>query len=221
MCSSDLTDNWRYAVQAYLASITFADAQIGRVLEALDGSQYRDNTIIVLWGDHGWHLGEKQHWRKFALWEEATRVPLMVVAPGVTSRGQRCVRTVDLMNVYPTLCELCDLPIPEQVEGISMLPLLKNPQAEWDRPAVTTHGRGNHAVRSERYRYIRYANGDEELYDHDADAMEWKNLASEASLEDVKRELAKWFPDSEAEEAAYDGGRNRGQHRRRRAANRN
>jgi arylsulfatase A-like enzyme len=215
------SDNWPYAVQAYLASITFADAQIGRVLDALDASPHKDNTIIVLWGDHGWHLGEKHHWRKFALWEEATRVPLMVVAPGVASEGQRCGRTVDLMSVYPTLCELCDLPVPEQVEGISLLPLLKDSQAEWDRPAVTTHGRGNHAVRSERYRYIRYANGDEELYDHDADPMEWTNLASEASLASVKRKLAKWLPESEAEEAEYDGGRNRGQQRRRRATNRN
>ena len=198
------TDNWPYAVQAYLASVTFADAQIGRVLDALDRSPHKDNTIIILWGDHGWHLGEKEHWRKFALWEEATRVPLMVVAPGVTSPGARCERTVDLMNVYPTLCELCDLPVPDHAEGVSMAALLKDPGAAWDRPAVTTHGRGNHAVRSERYRYIRYANGEEELYDHDVDPMEWKNLAGEGSLAAVKGDLARWLPKSEAPEAAYD-----------------
>jgi arylsulfatase A-like enzyme len=214
------TDNWRYAVQAYLASITFADAQIGRVLDALEASPHKDNTIIVLWGDHGWHLGEKQHWRKFALWEEATRVPLMVVAPGVTAAGQRCGRTVDLMNVYPTLCELCGLPIPDRAEGISMLPLLKDPQADWNHPAITTHGRGNHAVRSERYRYIRYANGDEELYDHQADPGEWKNLVAEESLASVKQELAKWIPQTEAKEAAYDKGRAGGRTRRGRAADR-
>ena len=198
------TDNWDYAVQAYLASVTFADTQIGRVLEALDQSPHKDNTIIVLWGDHGWHLGEKEHWRKFALWEEATRVPFLVVAPGVTTAGERCLRTVDLMSVYPTLCDLCGLPIPEQVEGVSILPLLKDPQSSWDRPAITTHGRGNHAVRSERYRYIRYANGDEELYDHAVDPSEWKNRADDPSLTSIKAELVHWLPTSEAPEAAYD-----------------
>jgi arylsulfatase A-like enzyme len=108
------TGNWRYAVQAYLASITFADTQIGRLLDALDASDYSENTIVILWGDHGWHLGEKEHWRKFALWEEATRCPLMIVAPGVTRPGTRCERTVDLTSVYPSLCELCDLPVGEQ-----------------------------------------------------------------------------------------------------------
>ncbi|QDU39954.1 Choline-sulfatase [Maioricimonas rarisocia] len=198
------TGNWRYAVQAYLASITFADSEVGRLLDALDASPHRDNTIIVLWGDHGWHLGEKQHWRKFALWEEATRAPLIMVAPGVTQVGSVCGRTVDFMNIYPTLCELCDLPVTDQLEGVSMLPLLKDPEADWDRAAVTTHGRGNHAVRTERFRYIRYAGGGEELYDHDADPMEWTNLAADENFAAVKRDLARWLPSTEAPEAAYD-----------------
>lgn len=198
------TDNWKYAVQGYLASITFADAQVGRVLDALKQSRYADDTIVVLWGDHGWHLGEKKHWRKFALWEEATRVPLMIAAPGVTEPGSRCERTVDLMNLYPTLCELCDLPSAPQLEGVSMVPLLKDPTATWDRPAITTHGRGNHAVRSERYRYIRYSDGSEELYDHEADPMEWKNLAGDPDLAAVRRELASWLPKAEAPEAPID-----------------
>lgn len=195
------SDNWPYAVQAYLASITFADAQVGRLIEAFDASRYKDNTIIVLWSDHGWHLGEKKHWRKFALWEEAARAPLLFVVPGMTRPGQRCPRTVDFMNVYPTLCELCGLPPAEQLEGVSMVPLLKDPQAEWDRAAVTTHGRGNHAVRSERFRYIRYANGDEELYDHDADPMEWTNLAADPAYQSTKAELARFLPKTEAQEA--------------------
>ncbi|MEW4526132.1 sulfatase [Maioricimonas sp. JC845] len=198
------TGNWRYAVQAYLASLTFADAQVGRLLDALDASPYRDNTIIVLWGDHGWHLGEKQHWRKFALWEEATRAPLIMVAPGVTPAGAVCGRPVDFMNIYPTLCELCELPVTDQLEGVSMVSLLKDPDADWDRVAVTTHGRGNHAVRSERFRYIRYSDGSEELYDHDADPMEWANLAGDENFDAVKRDLARWLPSSEAPEAAYD-----------------
>ena len=184
------TDNWKYAVQAYLASISFADAQVGRLLEYLDNSAYKDNTIVILWGDHGWHLGEKMHWRKFALWEEATRAPLMIVAPGVTSPNSQCGRTVDFMNIYPTLCELCGLDVPEGVEGHSMVPLLQNPAASWDHPAITTHGRLNHAVRTEQYRYIRYADGGEELYDHNSDPNEWENLAGKPELQSVKQKLA-------------------------------
>ncbi|MBT6153222.1 MAG: sulfatase [Planctomycetaceae bacterium] len=198
------TGNWRHAVQAYLASISFADAEVGRLMKALDASPYSGNTIVVLWGDHGWHLGEKSHWRKFALWEEATRAPLIMVAPGITKPGSVCRRTVDFMHIYPTLAELCGLPIGDQLEGRSMLPLLKNPAAEWKLPAITTHGRNNHAVRSERWRYIRYANGDEELYDHDADPMEWKNLASKSQLAKVKRELAAWLPKKNAANAPFD-----------------
>ncbi len=200
------TDNWEHAVQAYLASITFADAQIGRVLDALEASEFNDNTIVVLWGDHGWHLGEKEHWRKFALWEEATRVPFFVAAPGVTQPGSVCARTVDLMSVYPTLCELCDLPITEQLNGVSILPLLKDSRAEWNRPAITTHGRGNHAVRSETFRYIRYADGSEELYDHANDQGEFTNLADVEKYASVKEEHAKWIPKKEAQNAEFAKG---------------
>ncbi|WP_339906990.1 sulfatase [Symmachiella dynata] len=188
------TDNWKKAVQGYLASITFTDAQVGRLLDALDASGHAENTIIVLWSDHGWHLGEKHHWRKFALWEEATRVTLMITAPGITQPGGRCQRTVSLLDIYPTLCDLCGLDQPEVLEGDSLKPLLKNPAADWTRPAVTTHGRNNHAARSERWRYIRYEDGGEELYDHDADPLEWKNLAADEQYADVKAELAKSFP---------------------------
>jgi arylsulfatase A-like enzyme len=195
------TNNWKYAVQAYLASITFADAQIGRLLDALEASPYNDNTIVVLWSDHGWHHGQKHHWRKFALWEQATRMPLFLSVPGMTEPGSVCERTVDLMSIYPTLCELCSLPVPEQAEGASIVELLKNPAAEWDRPAITTHGRGNHAVRSERFRYIRYADGSEELYDHQADPNEWTNRADDPKLKQVIADLARWLPEREAPDA--------------------
>lgn len=198
------TGNWRYAVQAYLASIAFVDAQIGRLVDALDASEYAENTIIVLWGDHGWHLGEKEHWRKFALWEEATRAPLLFVVPGLTKPGSRCAQPVEFMNIYPTLADLCELPIPEHCDGVSMRALLEDPDADWDRPALTTHGRQNHALRSKQYRYIRYADGSEELYDHDADPMEWKNLAGEPSLKDVKAEFMMWLPKKNAPDAPYD-----------------
>ena len=193
------SNNWEKAVQGYLASIAFADAQVGRLLDALEKSPYADNTIIVLWGDHGWHLGEKQHWRKFALWEEATRVPLLIRLPGMSS-GQDCPRPVNLVDLYPTLIELCKLP-PKQLDGVSLVPLLKNPQADWEQPAVTTHGRNNHAVRSERWRYIRYADGSEELYDHQQDPMEWKNLAGAPQYDQIKTSLAKWLPKTNAQNA--------------------
>jgi arylsulfatase A-like enzyme len=185
---------WKECVQAYLATITYCDAEIGRLIDGFDKSAYKDNTIVVLWSDHGWHLGEKFHWRKFALWEQATRSPLIYVVPGVTKPGTVCHRAIDFMTTYPTLCDLCGLKTPGHVQGKSIRPLLADPAAAWDEPAVTTYLFRNHAARSEKWRYIRYANGDEELYDHDADPREWKNLAGDAKFADVKRDLARWFP---------------------------
>jgi arylsulfatase A-like enzyme len=185
---------WKEAVQAYRAAISYMDAEVGRLLDGLDRSPYRDNTIICWWSDHGWHLGEKEHWRKFALWEEATRSPLVFVVPGVTRPGTRCDRTVDFMGLFPTLCDLCGLPVPNLVQGQSFKVLLADPTAKWDLPAVTTYLPNNHAVRTEKWRYIRYANGDEELYDHDTDPHEWTNLAKDPKLAGVKKELAKWLP---------------------------
>jgi arylsulfatase A-like enzyme len=185
---------WKEAVQAYLAAIAYCDAQIGRLLDAYDKSPHRANTIIVFWGDHGWHLGEKEHWRKFALWEEATRMPYIWVAPGTTQAGGVCQRTVDLMSVYPTLCALCGLPIPKHVEGENLRPLLLDPQAKWDRPALTTFHLNNHSLRTQKYRYIRYADGGEELYDHDKDPFEWTNLARDEKTAALRKELQTHFP---------------------------
>jgi arylsulfatase A-like enzyme len=185
---------WKEAVQGYLAAISYVDEQIGKVLDAYEKSPERDNTIIVAWGDHGWHLGEKEHWRKFTLWEEATRAPLIWVVPGVTKPGTRCERTVDFMSIYPTLCELAGLKIPKHVEGVSIKPLLVDPTAAWDRPALTTYRFQNHAVRTEQWRYIRYANGDEELYDEVNDPLEHKNLAKLPEHAALKAKLAKHFP---------------------------
>jgi arylsulfatase A-like enzyme len=195
------THNWEKGVQGYLASITFADSCVGRLLDALEAGGEADRTIIVLWGDHGWHLGEKLHWRKFTLWEEATRVPLIIVAPGITNRNTRCDRTVSLLDLYPTLADLCGSVPPKTVEGRDFVPLLKDPGASWNYPVVTTHGRNNHAVRSERWRYIRYRDGTEELYDHDRDPMEWTNLAGSPEHEAVKKELAAWLPKTSAQDA--------------------
>ena len=195
---------WKEAVQAYLAAISYLDGQVGRVLDALEKSPHKDNTIICLWGDHGWHLGEKQHWRKFALWEEATRAPFIWVVPGVTKPGGRCERPVDFMSIYPTLCDLAGVAKPAHVEGENIRPLLADPRAAWEKPAITTYGRNNHAVRTERWRYIRYANGDEELYDHAADPYEWTNVAAKPEHAALKAELAKHFPTVNAAAAPAD-----------------
>lgn len=185
---------WKEAVRAYLATIAFCDTMVGRLLDGLDQSPHRDNTIIVLWGDHGWHLGEKQHWRKFALWEESARAPMIWVAPGVTTPGGVCRRPVDFMSIYPTLCDLAGVAVPQHVEGVSLRPLLSDPQAAWERPALTTFHRGNHSLRSERWRYIRYADGGEELYDHETDDYEWTNVAGQSANRSVMAELAQWLP---------------------------
>jgi arylsulfatase A-like enzyme len=185
---------WKEAVQAYLAAISYLDGQVGRVLNAWEKSPAKNNTIICLWGDHGWHLGEKEHWRKFALWEESTRAPFIWVVPGVTQPGGVCGRTVDFMSIYPTLCDLAGIAKPAHVEGANIRPLLANPAAAWEQPAVTTYGRNNHAVRSEQWRYIRYHDGGEELYDHTQDPHEWTNVAGDPARAEVKAALAKHFP---------------------------
>ncbi len=190
---------WANGVAGYLASGAFTDVQVGRVLDALDESPHRDNTIIVLWSDHGWHLGEKLHWKKFALWEEATHNLLMISAPGVTRGNQQCDRPVGLIDIYPTLIDLCGLSTNDALEGQSLLPLLKHPKAERERPALTTHGRLNHTIRSERWRYIRYYDGTEELYDHDNDELEWINLLWGSTIDPQHRaianDLAQWLPE--------------------------
>ncbi|HIE97372.1 MAG TPA: DUF4976 domain-containing protein [Planctomycetes bacterium] len=189
---------WRTAVQAYLATISFADAQIGRVLQALKRSAYADNTLVVLWGDHGWHLGEKEHWRKHALWNVSTRTPLIISAPrgfakGV-GHGQLCERPVSLIDLYPTLIDLCDLPAREGLDGQSLLPLLQNPHRKWERPVVMTYGNQNHAIQTDRWRYIQYRDGTNELYDDHKDPHEWTNLATIPEYKNIIRELQASLP---------------------------
>jgi len=184
---------WRKAVQSYLATISFVDECVGRVLDGFEKSEYRNNTVLVLWSDHGWHLGEKLHWRKFSLWEEATRNILVFQAPGMLPAGKTCKRPVNLQDMYPTLIGLCGLPARE-MEAYDLGPLLSQPNAEWTRPTVTTYRWNNHSVRSEDWRYIRYSDGTEELYDHRSDAMEWTNIAGKAESRAKCEELAKWLP---------------------------
>jgi len=184
---------WRHAVQSYLASVSFVDAQVGRVLAALDESGHADDTIIVLWSDHGFHLGTKQRWGKRSLWEVSTRVVMMVSVPGMTTPGQ-CDRPVGLIDLYPTLIDLCGLDPRVDLDGRSLTPLLKHPGAPWTWPALTTFGRGNHAVRSQHWRYIVYADGSEELYDHRTDPHEFANLAGRAEYQSVIAAHRRWLP---------------------------
>jgi arylsulfatase A-like enzyme len=186
---------WRKAVQGYLASITFADEMVGHVLDGLEDGPNAGDTSIVLWSDHGWHLGEKLHWRKFSLWEEATHNVLMVSSPWAGKAGTRCDRTVSLSDIYPTVTGLCGLPAKPGVAGRSLLPLLNAPNTEWPHSALTTYGRGNHSVRTERWRYIRYADGAEELYDRTADPMEWTNLAARPGHQAVMAQLRQSLPE--------------------------
>ena len=186
----------RELVHAYHACTALVDDCIGQVLDKLDNSPYADNTIVVLLSDHGWHLGEKHHWRKWMPWEESTRSLLIVRAPEAiakTSSGSTCKRTVGLIDIYPTLADLCGLKPPSQLEGLSFRRLLENPEGSWERPALTSTTAGNHTVRSDRWRYIRYSDGSEEVYDHENDPNEWHNIADNPAVESIKKQHAEWI----------------------------
>ena len=186
-------NQWRNLVRSYLACTSFVDAQIGRLMTALDEAGIADNTIIVLWGDHGWHLGEKGITGKNTLWDRGTKVPLIFAGPGIKP-SQRCTQPAELMDIYPTLIELAGLPGRDDLEGVSLLPQLKNASSKKERPAITTHNQGNHGIRSERWRYIHYADGSEELYDMQKDPNEWHNLASKSEYATIIADHKKWLP---------------------------
>lgn len=188
------SDAWKKGVQAYLASISFADAMVGKVLRALETGPHANDTQVVLWSDHGWHLGEKSHWRKFTLWERSTRSVLMMKAPGVTKAGAKCDRPVSLQDLYPTLLALNGQYVPADLEGTSLVPWIEQPEAPKKNPVLTTFGFGNHAVRDQDWRYIRYQDGTEELYDHRSDPREWTNLAAAPAHQRRRKDLAEWLP---------------------------
>ncbi|MGB0372710.1 MAG: sulfatase [Opitutales bacterium] len=184
---------YRKAVQAYLGTTTYADAQMGRVLDALEASPYKDNTIVVLISDHGFHVGEKLHWQKSTLWEDGTNVLFMVRAPGVTRPNQVSRTPVSLMDLYPTLMELTGNPTPGHVEGRSLLPLLKNVDTPHDYPVFSAY-KDHIAVRTHQYRLIRYSDGAMELYDSVKDPNEWNNLAANPEYSSVVKELSAILP---------------------------
>jgi len=197
---------WRSLVRAYLACTTFMDSQVGRVLEALEESGRLEETVVVVWSDHGYHLGEKRISGKNTLWERSTHVPLIFAGPGV-ARGARCEQPVELIDIYPTLLELCGFPARPDLEGHSLGRQLREAGAEREWPAITTHNQGNHSVRTRDWRYIRYADGAEELYDLRADPREWRNLAEEPGMEGVRERLAFWLP--RVDRSAVPGSRHR------------
>ena len=183
---------WPEIIQSYLACITFVDDCVGKVLEALDKSEHAKNTIVILYSDHGYHMGEKNRFAKHSLWERATKVPLIISVPG--GKNGVCKKPVGLIDLYPTLLELCKLPAYKRNEGHSVKSLLSNPEGEWKYAALTTYVKNNHAVRTERYRYIKYQDGSEELYDHKTDPNEWNNLAGKSEFSELKKKLQEHLP---------------------------
>jgi arylsulfatase A-like enzyme len=195
---------WKQGIQAYLAAIYFADAMLGRVLDALEKSPLRDNTIVVLWSDHGWHLGEKEHWQKFTGWRACARVPLIIRvpkgAPGLpdgTKAGAVSHRPVSLVDLFSTLTELCGLPEKAGIEQRSLVPLLRDPKADWPHAALTHLDRPqNYAISTERWRYLHYFDGGEELYDIETDPHEWTNLATSPEHAEKLEEMRLLAPSS-------------------------
>ena len=192
---------WKSAVRGYLASINYADNLVGKLLKALEESEYSDNTIVIIYSDHGWQLGEKQHWRKFALWENVINTVLMIKVPKAADRlpvgsqnGYTCERNVSLVDIFPTLTELCGLNQKEGITGNSLVPLLEDPSIEWDFPVITSLGDNHYSVRKDQWHYINYDDKEEELYNLSEDPEEWQNLAGESSYDDTKQKLKKLIP---------------------------
>jgi arylsulfatase A-like enzyme len=183
---------WQRAVQAYLACISYADACVGRILDAIDRSPDRDNTIVILWGDHGWQLGHKNRWEKFSLWKQGTQAPLIVRAPGFTPGPS--ARAVSFLDVTPTVLELVGAAVPAELEGTSLTPQLRDPAARREKPAVVTYMPGNHSVVFENWNYIRYADGSEELYNHTLDPAEYRNLIGQPKTEPILTQLRPHLP---------------------------
>jgi len=181
-------NQWRNILHAYLACISFVDAQVGKVLDALEASPHADNTIVVLYSDHGYHIGEKNTFQKQSLWERSTKVPMIIAGPG-TQANMRSDRVVSLIDIYPTILEMAGLPANPKNEGRSLVPLLKDPALNWPYPAFTGWKQDSFSIQTERYHYIRYKDGSEELYDHSKDLDEITNLATNPEYASVKAQL--------------------------------
>jgi len=197
LCWLEANHQWKPLVRAYLAGTSFMDSQIGRLLDALKASGQYKNTIVVLWSDQGWHLGEKLITGKNSLWDRSTHVPLIFAGPGVMQHAL-IHEPAELLDIYPTLIDLCGLPPRTGLEGHSLMPQLRDARAPRAWPALTTANAGNTGVRTARWRYIRYADNSEELYDERTDPNEWTNLAADPHYAVIKSALAKSLPASYA-----------------------
>ncbi|MBB6463519.1 sulfatase-like hydrolase/transferase [Flammeovirga kamogawensis] len=180
------------ATRAYLANISYADACLGVIFDALEKSKYANNTIVVIWGDHGWHLGEKQRYLKSTLWNEVTKTPFIVRMPNMKTPVY-CSRTVSLIDIFPTLNNLCNLPIKENLDGHDFSSLLLDPTAKWDYPGVTISATGT-SVTDETWHYIHNLSGAEELYNLKDDPLEWTNLINDPKYKAIIESLKKWVP---------------------------
>jgi arylsulfatase A-like enzyme len=182
---------WRSALQHYLAAIAFADHCLGLIVDAIEQTPRRDNTVVILWGDHGWHLGDKRRFRKQALWEAANHTTLLWRDPsaGSGANGAACERLVSLQDIYPTVAARAGLPVPRHVHGRDLGPLLANPSAPWENLVLHTYNPGNHTIRTETHRYIRYADGGRELYDLVSDPFEIVNLVADPTQAKVLSHL--------------------------------
>ena len=186
---------WDATIQAYQASIAFVDHQIGLLLKALKRNPRGRETYIVLVSDHGWHLGEKKHWCKGAIWEQTTHIPFLVSGPGITANS-RCTQPVSLIDIYPSLFDFAGFEIPEWADGQSIKPQLANPNRRRP-PVISSYGEGNTSIRTEHWRYIRYEDGSEELYDHRIDPHEWMNQANDPNHSKLKKQLSKLIPENQ------------------------
>lgn len=196
-----MNHEWEAKVRAYLASVSFADMLVGRLLNTLKSEGLIDNTVVVLLSDHGYHLGSKDITGKNTLWHESTRGPFIFASPGIPQKGKQSDEAVELLDLYPTLVDLAGLPKKQGLDGHSLVPLLEDTRKRRPWPAICTHGPDNHVVITEQWRYIRYADGSEELYNRRDDPYEWHNLAANEGYEPVKKNLANYLPQNDAKPA--------------------
>jgi arylsulfatase A-like enzyme len=185
-------NQWDATIQAYLASIAFVDRQIGKLLDVLKQNPRGRETIVLFVSDHGWHLGEKKHWCKAAIWEQTTHIPFIVWGTGIEP-GTICEQPVSLIDVFPSLVDLAGFSPPDFLHGTSIAPQLRDPDSKRP-PVICSYGQGNTAIRTQRWRYIRYEDGSEELYDHRMDPDEWRNLAGDPEHAAIKKQIAEMIP---------------------------